>query len=50
MEELKYIKEVIHPKWEIDENAKIFRIEVWLIPEIAPIKAEIIANINKILG
>ena len=46
---MKYIILLIHPRWEIEEKAKIFRIEVWLIPEIAPIMADIIDKINKIL-
>lgn len=43
---------IIHPRWLIDENVRSFRIEVWLIPPILPVKIEIILArmINDFMG
>lgn len=35
---------IIQPKWLIDENASIFRNEIWFKPPIAPTRVEIIIN------
>lgn len=40
----------IHPMWEIDEYAIIFRVCVWFSPPQAPIRIDMIANINTIVG
>lgn len=37
---LKSIADSIHPKWLMDEKAKIFRKEIWFNPPKAPIQAE----------
>lgn len=36
---------VIHPKWEMDEKARIFRIWVWFKPIHPPRAAEEIARV-----
>ena len=35
---------IIHPIWEIDENARILRVEAWFSPRMAPVSAEISAR------
>lgn len=41
------IVEINHPKWLMEENAKIFRNEDWFKPPIAPTIIDVIIKKNK---
>lgn len=40
----------IHPMWAIDEYAMIFRVCVWFSPPHAPVKIDVIARIDVMVG
>lgn len=44
------IMTVIHPRWEMEEKAKIFRICVWFSPIHPPIAADRIARVVRSVG